>query len=506
VNSVIKKTELSKSFRLIAGLVFLSGIAISIGFSTISKKRHEREVRRIFTAESESMRSSVKKQIDLFFDVLDSIGSLHELSTEISAEDFAEFSRTGLRFQENILGAYGLIQRVPDEIRSALEQDAANPLIIVAPDDGGGLSPSASRPEYFPLMFEKPAGSLGLPLGFDLLQMSGVAEAINSALARKGPSIVSTIRVQRSETEAGYWVLSPLFQKQDPVRDPVLSGFLVSILWPQTILERALADTSVRDVLVRFYDRSTQPRAESEASGSAKFIVVNTLAVADQTWVLETTASPEYLQARQTVLPGVILLSGGLITILLTMTIWQFSSRAREIEAVVNQRTRQLQESMQERMRLESEILEISDREKRQIGQDLHDSLGQKLTGAVFLSRALAEQPPHDEGSTRAQAIRINETLKEAVAQVRRMARGLSPIELGQDGLGGALQRLATEISDIYGISCLFHQADSTALPAGKNASHLYAITLEAVTNAIKHGGANEIVIELSAKESRHNS
>jgi len=257
-------------------------------------------------------------------------------------------------------------------------------------------------------------------------------------------------------------------------------------------------------VLVRFYDVSIESVSTEKKSSSRNFVIKNEIAVADRTWIFETTASPEYLQARQTILPGVILLSGGLITILLTMTIWQFSSRTREIEMIVNERTRELRESMQERMRLESEILEISDREKRQIGQDLHDSLGQKLTGAVFLSRALAEQPSHDEGSTRTQATRINETLKEAVAQVRRMARGLSPIELGQDGLSGALHRLAAEISDIYGISCLFHQADSTFLPAGKNASHLYAITLEAVTNAIKHGGASEIVIELSGKDSRY--
>jgi len=230
VNTLDEKRALSRLFQLIAIIVLLSGIAITLMLSITSKQRHEREVLRIFTAESEAMRSSVKKQIDLFFEVLSSMGSLHELSTEISEEDFEEFSRTGLRFQQNILGAYGLIQRVPHEIRSVLEQDGSTPLIIVAPAEDGALSPSASRPEYFPLMFEKPSGSLGIPVGLDLLQMPGFFDAINSAITRKGPSLSSTLRVHRDESGSGCWALSPLFQQPEQSTEPVITGFLISIL------------------------------------------------------------------------------------------------------------------------------------------------------------------------------------------------------------------------------------------------------------------------------------
>jgi signal transduction histidine kinase len=182
------------------------------------------------------------------------------------------------------------------------------------------------------------------------------------------------------------------------------------------------------------------------------------------------------------------------------------ASRGRKIEQIVQARTTDLlaakamlEREMSERMRLESEILEISSREKLRVGQDLHDSLGQKLTGAVFLSRTLATKLADAGGEERDSAEHINELLKDALAQVRRLARGLAPVELGDEGLANALQRLAVDTQETYGIDCAFHAEDDGRVRDNKASVHLFHIAQEAVNNAVRHGKPGQILITLAA-------
>jgi signal transduction histidine kinase len=228
--------------------------------------------------------------------------------------------------------------------------------------------------------------------------------------------------------------------------------------------------------------------------------------VADHTWTFRCTASPDYLQTHRTRRPELILLIGLTITLLVTIEILLMASRGRKIEQIVHARTADLlaakamlEREMSERMRLESEILEISSREKLRVGQDLHDSLGQKLTGAVFLSRTLATKLADAGGEERDSAEHINELLKDALAQVRRLARGLAPVELGDEGLANALQRLAADTQETYGIDCAFHAEDDGRVRDNKASVHLFHIAQEAVNNAVRHGKPGQILITLAA-------
>jgi signal transduction histidine kinase len=494
--------------RVLAVVVLTGGMTATFFASKLSRDRHEKEIRRVFEAECNAMRNAVTRQLDLFFDVLASIGQLHELSDQISAEDFAEFTSKGMQFQKRILSAYGFVQRMPFEIRQAMAEKKDEGLVIVEPDANGKFVSAGNRPEYFPLVYQNPENALAFPTGIDMAVLPGMTEAILGLAARSGPVIASTLRLQNTSGLTGYLALSPLYQS-GPEIPAYLSGFTVSILWPQEILDRALADIATRDILIRFFDPEMNPE-EPPANFPSANSVIEPLMVADRSWQFEAIMSPEYLQARHSDLPRVILLSGGSITLLLTATIWLLANRTQKIETVVTERTRDLKnanqllsEAMHNRMRLESEILDISEREKQQVGQDLHDSLGQKLTGAVFLSRALAAHLSGSDAETAGQASRINEILKDSVAQVRRMARGLSPVELGDEGLTGALSRLAEETSSVYSITCLFHHTDNTPVPAAKAAHHIYAIALESVNNAVRHGQAREIVIELTRNDDR---
>ncbi len=153
-----------------------------------------------------------------------------------------------------------------------------------------------------------------------------------------------------------------------------------------------------------------------------------------------------------------------------------------------------------ERKRLENAILEISAAEQRRIGQDLHDGLGQHLTGIAFMSK-VQEQRLAEKGLAEAtEAARIVGLVNEAINKTRQLARGLLPVISEDHGLMSALKRWSAEVEDLFHISCRF-SIDQPVLVHDANVStHLYRIAQEAVNNAIRHGQAHHIVISLSAR------
>jgi PAS domain S-box-containing protein len=153
-----------------------------------------------------------------------------------------------------------------------------------------------------------------------------------------------------------------------------------------------------------------------------------------------------------------------------------------------------------DRKYLESEILEISEREQRRIGQDLHDGLSQRLRGVAYLSHALTEDLAQKSLSEAKDAGRITQLLNEALAEVHALARGHFPISLEADGLMSALRELASNIQDIYKISCWLACSKHVLIEDSSVAMNLFRIAQEAIQNAIKHGKATRVVIRLVKK------
>ena len=152
-----------------------------------------------------------------------------------------------------------------------------------------------------------------------------------------------------------------------------------------------------------------------------------------------------------------------------------------------------------ERKRLESEILEISEREQRRIGQDLHDGLSQQLRGIAHISHVLHERLAKGGRPESKDSARITKLLNEAVDEARSLARGLFPVELEAGGLMIALKAFAATAKSLYRISCRFACPKPVLIHDNPTAIHLYRIAQEAVQNAIRHGKATRVVVELSA-------
>ena len=148
---------------------------------------------------------------------------------------------------------------------------------------------------------------------------------------------------------------------------------------------------------------------------------------------------------------------------------------------------------------LDAQVLEACARERLRIGQELHDGLGQQLTGIAFLAQLLEERLA---GKAPGEAVRMAELRRRAVEAVglnRRLVRGLLPLSLEAGGLGAALAELAADVAKLFKVSCVFRAEGPVEKLAAAPAIHLHRIAQEAVSNAIKHGKARHVVIRCTA-------
>jgi two-component system sensor histidine kinase UhpB len=176
-----------------------------------------------------------------------------------------------------------------------------------------------------------------------------------------------------------------------------------------------------------------------------------------------------------------------------------------ELELRVRQRTAdlsaansQLQSAMAERRRLEHELLEITDNERRRIGLNLHDDLGQKLTGIALMSKALQARLDKRGVEGADQAARIHTLIQETMVQTRELSHDLVTLDIHEKDLASAMEGMVAHVKRTFNISCRF-QCETDAPTLDANAvSQLYKITQEAVTNAVKHAKAKHVEIRLA--------
>ena len=153
------------------------------------------------------------------------------------------------------------------------------------------------------------------------------------------------------------------------------------------------------------------------------------------------------------------------------------------------------------RKQLEKTVLEISTDERRRIGHELHDGLGQQLAGIAFKSKVLQENLAEHLPRFAADAKTIVGLINGAIQQTRNLARGFDPVDFEVDGLPAALQTLSVQTEALYGIECAFHCNEARLDLDAPTSLALYRITQEAINNAIKHGQARRIKVDLQVNK-----
>ena len=220
-------------------------------------------------------------------------------------------------------------------------------------------------------------------------------------------------------------------------------------------------------------------------------LVVEEQRAAAANWIAQVAKSAESLPAEWECLNA----AGQRIRLEISARVVGRAGKQMEVEGVARDIT--------ERKRLEREILEISSREQRRIGHDLHDGVCQQLAAVAYRIDILAEQL-HEKGMAESSEVeRVGGLVNEAINQTRGVARGLFPISLEENGLVSALEELAVNTSNLFKVRCQF--STEGQLPKVENgvALHLYYIAQEAVLNAAKHGQADNITISLARANDR---
>lgn len=155
-----------------------------------------------------------------------------------------------------------------------------------------------------------------------------------------------------------------------------------------------------------------------------------------------------------------------------------------------------------DRKRAAEAIARVSEEERRRLGQELHDGLGQQLTGVALLAKALQNRLARDRHPAAADAAEVATMAARVLDDMRREAHGLYPVELERRGLAVALEELALTTRQLHGVDCRFEPRGELP-PLDKAAAlHLYRIAQEATHNALRHGRAKRICIRLAASAS----
>jgi len=151
-----------------------------------------------------------------------------------------------------------------------------------------------------------------------------------------------------------------------------------------------------------------------------------------------------------------------------------------------------------ERRELEQAVLRAAEDERRRIGQDLHDGLGQMLTGTGLRARRLAKRLAAAENDEAPLADELVTLIDEADATARAIARGLVPVDVEAGGLADALDRLAAQAVRLLGVEVRVERVGEDLALSPEAATHLYRIAQEAVSNAVRHGRAAHVTISLA--------
>jgi signal transduction histidine kinase len=147
---------------------------------------------------------------------------------------------------------------------------------------------------------------------------------------------------------------------------------------------------------------------------------------------------------------------------------------------------------------LERDIVGASEREQQRIGADLHDGLCQYLAGIACVTGSLRDDLSERFQPEAETAGELHELLRDAIVQARDIARGIAPVHMDENGLSSALEDLATNSSRLHEINCSFESGGDACITNRDIATHLYRIAQEATSNAVRHGHASAVSIQLA--------
>lgn len=153
---------------------------------------------------------------------------------------------------------------------------------------------------------------------------------------------------------------------------------------------------------------------------------------------------------------------------------------------------------------LQRQVVSIAEDQQRKLGREIHDDVGQELTGVNLLVDALRsdlEKVNQADELNRLAGI-VRQRLKRTQSLIRSISHGLLVSDLDTEGLYQAISSLADSITDLHGVRCQWKSPARPVRLPRDSATQLFRIAQEATSNALRHSRASVITMEIVADDS----
>jgi signal transduction histidine kinase len=148
--------------------------------------------------------------------------------------------------------------------------------------------------------------------------------------------------------------------------------------------------------------------------------------------------------------------------------------------------------------------------ERNRLALELHDVVSQKLFSLMLSAEAVGTLVERDPAAARAQVQRLQQLAREALDELRSLILELRPAELERDGLDGALRKEIAMLERLHGVEIALEVeqgalagSDGPARPSPRGDAEILRIAQEALHNALRHAGAERVVVRVDGGEGR---
>jgi signal transduction histidine kinase len=167
--------------------------------------------------------------------------------------------------------------------------------------------------------------------------------------------------------------------------------------------------------------------------------------------------------------------------------------------AATEHRLRASEESLRA---LAAHLQSVREEERIHIAREIHDELGQALTGLKFDINSLAKAcAGNDPGALAERTQSMGSSIDRIINSVRRIASGLRPEVLDEIGLAAAIEWQAREFSRRTGVRCIVSLAPGFSDPDKQRSTALFRIFQELLTNVARHANATRVHVSLSEED-----
>lgn len=520
-----------------AWTVLVLGAALSVLAFRYVAYQVEEDARSQFEEHCRDIHRAISNRLASYSSLLLGLRGLYQASDNVSRREFRDFVVSlQLPSRYPAVAVMNFAAHVPTEMKDRFEQRVRGDASVTP---GGypafSIRPASQRPEYQPLLYLEPFDENRNVMGLDLLQnrtnsrlglMKDTMELRSAGeLVRNQPGNSLSMRLAVHRKGAS---TDTLEERRRAFAGTVGMGFSLVRLMTETVMPSKLTSVRVRIHNVGHAELPGEPVAANEtnllidsrilhpaAAGNATSPIERTGTILDKKTRIEFGGAlldlsfegrqQDYSTPLNRMLPMFVLVIGLVISLLLFSRIRSLVRSRDMLEAAVAERTdeleqanRKLQQEISERTKLEREIFQFGVEERRWMGQELHDNIGQRLTAIGFMAEALAKDLKLKLRDGFEQASRIGSQISETISQTRLLARGLNPVAVEAGGLAKALERLTRDVAETYRIDCQFSNS-GTSIPENALFEHnLYRMAQQSITNAITHGHATRVRLQLT--------